>query len=96
MTPLDEVTEKVRELSLEDLTLLMPVVQEELRKKAAAQLATKEEEVNELRELAGMKRRPKPYGRRKPEQKQEPEQAPEQRRRGPGRPRKARASEATV
>lgn len=55
----NEITDAVKKLPVEDLTMLKSDIEGLLKKKALAALEAKEDELNELRVLAGMKRKPK-------------------------------------
>lgn len=55
---LNEITNAVKKLPVEDLTILKSDIEGLLQKKALAALDAKEDELNELRVLAGLKRKP--------------------------------------
>ena len=55
---INEVAEALKGMTVEDLTLLKTDIEALLKKKALAALEAKEAELNELRVLAGMKRKP--------------------------------------
>lgn len=55
---LNEMSAALKNMSVEDLTILKADIEGLLKKKALAALDAKEEELNELRVLAGMKRKP--------------------------------------
>lgn len=60
MAKLEEIVDQIRDLPLEDLTVLAPALQDVIRTKATHALKDEEERMNHLRELAGMKRKPGP------------------------------------
>lgn len=58
MNEYDEVVAKLREMSIEDLSILSAELSTIVRERAGAELARKERELNELRVLAGLKKKP--------------------------------------
>jgi hypothetical protein len=58
MADLDDVMAKVKEMSIEDLSILRAELEVVTRDKALSELSRREHELNELRQMAGMKRKP--------------------------------------
>jgi hypothetical protein len=54
----DDILAKIREMSIEDLTILGSELTAIIRERAGAELERKERELNELRVLAGLKKKP--------------------------------------
>jgi hypothetical protein len=58
MAELDEVLSKVKEMSITDLSILNAELGTIMQSRALAEIEAKERELNELRGLAGLKRKP--------------------------------------